>query len=157
MIAIALEGERGVEVLGLAIVLFASTNVDDLFVLVAFFVDPGFRPREIVAGQYIGIAFLFAVGLTGSLLSFVIPRAYIGLLGLVAIVLGTKRLWDNIPRRGAEKRDLASLNSSGKYPRSTAVALITLANGSDNVGVYMPAFAADSGFQIVIFGTVFFS
>jgi hypothetical protein len=32
-----------VEVLGLAIVLFASTNVDDLFVLVAFFVDPGFR------------------------------------------------------------------------------------------------------------------
>jgi len=144
-----------VEVFSLAIVLFASTNVDDLFVLVGLFADPDFWPREVVAGQYIGIAILFAVSLTGSLLSFVIPRAYVGLLGLAAIALGVKRLWETLRSRGTERQDVASLNRSGRYARSTAVTLITLANGADNIGVYMPAFAVHSGFQIVIFGTVF--
>jgi cadmium resistance protein CadD (predicted permease) len=44
---------------GLAIVLFASTNVDDLFVLLGFFSDPKLRARDIVVGQYAGIATLF--------------------------------------------------------------------------------------------------
>jgi cadmium resistance protein CadD (predicted permease) len=62
-------------------VLFASTNVDDIFVLVGFFADPKFRARNIVLGQYAGIVMLFGLSLLGSLLSLVIPREYIGLLG----------------------------------------------------------------------------
>ena len=80
--------------LGLAIALFASTNVDDMFVLVGFFADPRFRPRDIVTGQYAGIAALFALALLSSLLSLVISRAYIGLFGVVAIAVGAKRLFD---------------------------------------------------------------
>jgi cadmium resistance protein CadD (predicted permease) len=82
------------ELLGLAIVLFASTNVDDVFVLVGFFADPKFRPREIVAGQYSGIAVLFGVAVLGSLLRLVISRPYIGLFGIVTISLGAKKLFD---------------------------------------------------------------
>lgn len=36
---------------GLAILLFASTNVDDIFVLLGFFADPKYRTRDIVMGQ----------------------------------------------------------------------------------------------------------
>jgi hypothetical protein len=36
-----------VALLGLAIALFASTNVDDLFVLLGFFSDPKLRTRDI--------------------------------------------------------------------------------------------------------------
>jgi cadmium resistance protein CadD (predicted permease) len=39
---------------GLAVLLFASTNVDDIFVLIAFFSDRAFRAREVVAGQLLG-------------------------------------------------------------------------------------------------------
>ena len=45
---------------GLAVVLFASTNIDDLFVLLALFADRRVGTRGIVVGQYLGIAILFA-------------------------------------------------------------------------------------------------
>jgi hypothetical protein len=41
--------------LALAIALFASTNIDDIFVLVGFFADARFRVRDILIGQYLGI------------------------------------------------------------------------------------------------------
>src|SRR5688500_5314863 len=43
---------------GLAIVLFVATNIDDVLVLLGFFADPGFRARHIVVGQYLGIGAL---------------------------------------------------------------------------------------------------
>ena len=143
------------ETLSLAIALFASTNVDDLFVLIGFFADPRFRSRDVAIGQYIGIAILFAFSLLGSLLSLVIPRACIGLLGIVAVALGVKQLVGVLRNRQIERQGLTPAKRSDKYAGSATVALITLANGSDNIGVYLPAFAVHSGFQIVIFGTVF--
>lgn len=62
----------------MAIALFASTNVDDLFVLLGFFSDPKFRARDIVVGQHAGIATLFGLSVAVSLLSLVIPRLYWG-------------------------------------------------------------------------------
>ena len=55
--------------LGMAIMLFASTNVDDVFVLIGFFADQKFRARDIVLGQYVGIAALFSVSVAAALLS----------------------------------------------------------------------------------------
>ena len=77
--------------IGTAIVLFASTNIDDVFVLIGFFADPKFRARDIVLGQYLGIAALFGVSVAASLLSLVISRTYVGLLGIVPILIGLKK------------------------------------------------------------------
>ena len=55
-----------VALLGLAVALFASTNVDDLFVLLGFFSDPKFHARDIVVGQYAGIATLFGLSVAVS-------------------------------------------------------------------------------------------
>ena len=38
--------------IGVGIALFAATNVDDIFVLLAFFTDARFRPRQIVRGRW---------------------------------------------------------------------------------------------------------
>ena len=139
---------------GLAIALFASTNVDDMFVLVGFFADPKFRPRDIVTGQYAGIAALFALSLLGSLLALVISRAYIGLFGIVAIALGTKRLFDLYRNREQTESDLEHPDT-GRHTRVAAVALLTLANGADNLGIYMPAFAIRSPIEISMFALIF--
>jgi cadmium resistance protein CadD (predicted permease) len=139
--------------LGLAIALFASTNVDDIFGLVGFFADPKFRPKDIVIGQYAGITALFVFSLLGSLLALVISRAYIGLFGVVAIGLGAKRLFDSYRNHdGAENPEHPD---TGMHTRIATVALFTVANGADNVGIYMPAFAIRSPFEIGMFAVIF--
>jgi cadmium resistance protein CadD (predicted permease) len=140
--------------LGLAIALFASTNVDDMFVLVGFFADPKFRPRDIVTGQYVGITALFALALLGSLLALVISRAYIGLLGVVAIGVGAKRLFDLYLNRELTESSLEHPDA-GRHTRVAAVALLTLANGADNLGIYMPAFAIRSPIEIGMIAIIF--
>jgi len=51
----------------IAIVAFALTNIDDIFLLTGFFSDPSQRPLQIIVGQYVGIGFLIAAsGLCAS-------------------------------------------------------------------------------------------
>lgn len=79
---ISLRMESLVTLIGLAIVVFASTNIDDAFVLVAFFADKNFRVRDVVIGQYAGVSTLYVVSAIAALISLIIPSSYIGLLGL---------------------------------------------------------------------------
>jgi cadmium resistance protein CadD (predicted permease) len=139
----------------LAILVFASTNIDDLFVLLGFFADPKFRPWEVALGQYIGIAALFAVSLMGSLLTLAISREYVGLFGLVAIALGVKKLSDLYSDRDQPGNRPERREGSGGRARAATVALVTVANGSDNIGVYAPTFAVHTGSAIAVFALVF--
>jgi cadmium resistance protein CadD (predicted permease) len=139
----------------LAITLFASTNVDDLVVLVGFFADPRFRARDVVVGQYVGIAILFAVSAAGALLSLVIPNAYLALLGIFPILIGIRKLV--ALRHERVQTDQATIlhSTSSSYGNIAGVALVTVANGGDNIGVYMPSFAVHSGSQIAAIAVVF--
>jgi cadmium resistance protein CadD (predicted permease) len=121
---------------GLSIVTFAITNADDLLLLSAWFA--GFRAstRQIIAGQYLGICFLIAVSLSGIILGEILPPRYISFLGLVPIFLGFKALINHY--RGKADDD-NSIEKRSIHPMS--VALVTIANGGDNIGVYTPLFA----------------
>jgi cadmium resistance protein CadD (predicted permease) len=141
--------------LGLAVVLFLSTNVDDFVVLIAFFANPSFRARDIVAGQYAGTAALFAVSVAGALFSLVIPEAYVGLLGIFPILVGIRKLLE-LRHDRAEDGSVKNLDvTTGGYGKIANVALVTMANGGDNIGVYIPAFAVHSGSQVAIIASVF--
>jgi cadmium resistance protein CadD (predicted permease) len=144
-----------VALFGLAIALFASTNVDDLFVLLGFFSDPKFRARDIIVGQYAGIATLFGLSVAVSLLSLVIPRAYIGPAGIVPIVIGAKRFIELF--RGADEKEEspAPRGKVGGYGRTAAVALVTIAIGGDNIGIYTPSLAIRSGYEISVIALLF--
>jgi cadmium resistance protein CadD (predicted permease) len=141
--------------LGLAIVLFVSTNVDDLVVLIAFFANSRFRARDVVAGQYAGVAVLFIVSAAGALLSLVIPKAYLGLLGIFPILIGIGKLLElrRDRTRTAPSKDLVA--TTGSHGNIASVALVTVANGGDNIGVYIPSFAVHSGTQVAIIAVVF--
>jgi len=135
---------------------FAATNIDDLFLLVGFFSDPAYRPRAIIAGQFIGIAVLIGASLVCALVALVIPSRLLGLLGVVPIGIGAGRLWS--ARRahvaGADAGDagapvdLAPVNPAsraGLLPagaaQAIAIAAATITNGGDDLGVYAPMFA----------------
>ncbi len=134
--------------LAVSAVAFASTNVDDIFVLLGFFADPAFRARQVVLGQYLGIGALVAVSLVCSLIALVIPPAYIGLLGLLPMGIGVKKLWE--ARRGAEDGAEEAHPAPGAH-KVLAVAAVTIANGGDNIGVYVPMLATRAlGEKLVI-------
>ena len=59
---------------GLGATAFIATNIDDLFILIAFFANRRFPSSQIVLGQYVGMVALLAVSLVGSLLALVVPK-----------------------------------------------------------------------------------
>jgi cadmium resistance protein CadD (predicted permease) len=147
--------EHLVGLIGLAVALFASTNVDDVFVLLGFFADSKFRGRQVVVGHYIGFGTLYGVSVVASLMSLVIPTAYIGLLGLAPILIGLKKVWEL--RKGTDESVEEPNHSAAPSGRGNiaAVAAVTMANGGDNISIYTPLFATRSGYDIAIIGGVF--
>jgi cadmium resistance protein CadD (predicted permease) len=123
---------------------FVATNVDDLFLLVAWFAG-GYRASAIIAGQYLGIGALFAAAAAASLASLFVPVEYLRWLGLLPILIGLGMLL----RRGEAE-------SAGAQGASIAsVTAVTVANGADNIGVYLPLFAVASPWTIAAYGAVF--
>lgn len=75
-----------------AFVSFASTNIDDIFMLMLFFSQVGnqLEKAHIIIGQYLGIMTLLLISIMGSIGLNLIPRHYTGLLGIIPIFLGIK-------------------------------------------------------------------
>lgn len=140
---------------GLGISVFAATNVDDIFVLMLFFTYRAYRPPQVVLGQYLGIAVLVTVSVFGAAVALTIPDDYIGLLGIVPILLGLRKLWhlraggDDPP--DPDRREKAAAGGS----QVLAVAAVTAANGGDNISIYVPLFASVGAARIAVMVAVF--
>lgn len=143
------------------IVSFAATNIDDIAILIFFFtqLNVKFRPRHIIIGQYLGFTALILTSLSGFFGGLVVPRNWIGLLGLMPIALGLSSLLnreDAIEEFEPEIEQPEDSTASGFLsPQAYSVAAITIANGSDNVGVYVPLFASISFRSLVIIVGIF--
>jgi cadmium resistance protein CadD (predicted permease) len=135
-----------------AIVLFAVTNIDDLLALSLFFGRVREVPqatRTVVVGQYLGFVGILACSLAGGLGAAQLPSHVIGYLGLIPLVIGLRAAW-----AGWRGHDEIMGETSASRPKPIGVwevAGVTLANGGDNIGVYVPAFAAVS--VLVLAGT----
>ncbi len=121
---------------GIGVVVFATTNIDDILLLAAFFSDPRMAARNIVAGQFLGIGVLILGSTLAALLALVVPEAWIALLGIVPLSLGIRRLI-----RLHKATDSEEPPASSAHSQVVTVALVTMANGGDNLGIYIPLFA----------------
>jgi cadmium resistance transport/sequestration family protein len=142
---------------------FSATNLDDIVILLLFFsqVDATFRRRHIVIGQYLGFAALVIASLPGFFGGLILPRHWIGLLGLVPIAFGLMRLLNrdsDSAEEGEEEieRPQESPIASFLSPQAYSVAAVTVANGSDNIGIYVPLFASSSIESLLGILSIFF-
>ena len=128
----------------LGVAAFAATNIDDIFLLMMFFSSSNLAARHVVAGQYAGFVLLLGISAVGSLANLVVPSKIIGLLGLVPIAIGVKKLFDirTSPKSdGIQVQGLQTKKGSRSYRSVSRVAAVTFTHGSDNIGVYVPLFA----------------
>ncbi|WP_443217612.1 cadmium resistance transporter [Pseudonocardia sp. P1] len=141
-----------------AIGLFMVTNIDDVIVLSLFYArGAGVRgtTARILGGQYLGFgailaaAVLVALGARSFLPEEVIP--YFGLIPLVLGLLAAWRTW----RAWRDDDDDDEGEVSGRALSVPTIAAVTFANGGDNVGVYVPVFAAVGTAGIIAYSIVF--
>ena len=140
------------ETLILSIASFVGTNIDDMFLNTLFFSDTKTKEekKSIVYGKYIGIGILIVLSILGALGLQFLPQQYIGYLWFLPICLGIKEIIVNINSRDNGNDPI--ITSANKMMNT---ALITIANGADNIGVYIPLFTGFMTWQIILTVCIF--
>lgn len=129
----------------LAVPLFAVTNADDLVLLTVFFANPRTRASAIVTGQLVGIGALTLVSIVIARLALNLPDPWLPWLGLAPIAIGIRQFFSS-------DEDEESLPPAIGW---ASVAAITIANGGDNLAVYVPVFANESALAVAVISVVF--
>lgn len=134
-----------------SVMAYVATNIDDMFINIFLFSTTHSKKDDvsIVLGKYLGTGLLVAFSCLGAYGAQSFIREYIHFLGIVPVLLGIKEIWSNI--KGQAGEDQPSVAKG--FVLSTA--LITIANGADNVGVYIPLFASFSTVQLAVMARVF--
>lgn len=121
--------------LGVGISAFVATNIDDTFVLILLFSIPSLLARNVIIGQFLGIVLLVVISSSAALLALAIPAFVVGLMGFIPIIIGIKRLTN---LRGKPETIQAMKK---EYLSFLSVTAITISNGGDDIGVFIPLFA----------------
>ena len=128
----------------LGVGIFASTNIDDIFLTMAFFADSRLRRSAIILGKFLGIGVLTLLSTIAAASSLVVSPEWIALLGFVPLGLGLHALWRaRPPALVPEYGDSIEYAPPPFLAQVGAVAGVPAANGGDNLGVYVPIFAED--------------
>ncbi len=134
-----------------------ATTFDDNIYLTAFFgkVNRHFHIKHIVIGEFLGFTVLVLASLPGFLGGLILPQSWIGLLGFLPIAIGT---YNFLHREEEEQVQAVSLKlpankpqrckkslwATIRDPQTYRVSAVTIANGGNNIGIYVPLFASSS-------------
>jgi cadmium resistance transport/sequestration family protein len=145
-----------------ALLVFISTSIDYVIILTILFSISRTRKStgHVVGGLYLGTAFLVAASLVAAFALNYVPEDWmIGFLGLIPLILGIrvaiKGGKEEEEEEGEENEIVEKLESRKSTQLFWTIALITIASGGDNLGIYIPYFATLSGSEIAIMLVVF--
>jgi cadmium resistance protein CadD (predicted permease) len=135
-----------------AIGAFAATNIDDFVLLTILFTASqtgGLRGGSIIIGQYLGFSVLLVISGAAAAGLVTVPNRWVGLLGLLPLAASLRGFLKAF-RHG---------NDDGEQPvvanSLLSVAAVTVANGGDNLAVYILMFhkqaPEDTAITVVLF------
>lgn len=142
---------------GIACSSFAITNIDDMFVLVTFFseasINKTMTPLMITLGQYIGFTVIIIISMIGFGASLALPSEPIGFLGLLPILMGIWNLFGLFFSEEEEEPDTPNIAGMKSILK---VSVITVMNGGDNIGTYVPLFSQAKGAEIAVYVVTYY-
>ena len=179
------------------IITFFLTNIQDVVILINFFLESAkpaseLRNSHVVLGQYLGFSTLLSLSLIGYTISYILPVKIFGFLGFLIIAFGLNGLYQ-IFNDYREKRRKKQLNTTDLHEKEqiveqeqvefrsdgpidqceidlrekpkksicdnlkqiVRVSVVTIANGNDNIAIYVPIFVQSKAWEIVIYSLGF--
>lgn len=146
-----------------------ATTFDDNIYLTGFFakVNRSFRPQHVVVGELLGFSLLILISMIGLLLGKLLPTEWLGWMGILPILIGMRNLADYLrvgygdeqDRQTSQMRYGALMGFAPRNPslvdvfrdrRTYSVSLVTIANGSNNLSIYIPLFASLRSPQLIV-------
>ncbi len=136
-----------------SIIAYTGTNIDDIFVIMILLAQAAKSAKgKLVAGHFLGVGIITVMSMLGAFGLQNLPLKYVGILGMVPIGLGIKAWLDH--KKGADDDDAPDAQRVGLL----SMAMITVGNGADNVGVYIPLFTGFSNAErigaVVVFAVM---
>ena len=119
-------------IVALAAGAFVGTNLDNLILLVAFLSRYRLHTRVVIAGYISGMALIGALCFLIAKVGDVIPVQYLGLLGVIPILIGLKALYQLfLPEQTRQADKLVSVENHRAV--FTSVLITQFANGADSI------------------------
>lgn len=140
-----------------AVISFIGTNLDDLLVLMFLYAQTGGKneKRAILMGRYLGFGVILGISLLGAFGLSLVSDRFLGLLGILPIVLGIRE-WMEYRRASEPEAPTAQEPKKEKTgSRLFAAAALAVSNGADNIGVYLPLFTGYTAVERALFTAVF--
>ena len=114
-----------------SVIAYISTNIDDILILMILLSQVhGVAKSRLIAGHFLGVGFVTIISILGAWGLQNLPVKLTGILGIVPIILGIRAWFDRDGNEGA----------GAIAPGVLGMAMITLGNGADNIGIYLPLF-----------------
>jgi cadmium resistance protein CadD (predicted permease) len=153
-----------IETIKIGLAAAVVTTFDDNIYLTGFFseVNRTFRPKHVVVGELISFTALISISLVGFLIGLAISSDWIGLLGILPILIGlnnlrllivnkkddsakdkSTNLKQNARFHGFDSRE-RSLWDVNQDRQAYKVSAVTISNRGNNLGIYIPLFASSS-------------
>ncbi|WP_414695583.1 cadmium resistance transporter [Paraburkholderia sp.] len=149
----------------LAVAAYVATNIDNLFVLLAFLAEAAGHRRRVITGQFAGSLALIVGSILLAALFTRLPAGYVGLLGILPISVGLSKAWMRFRPANVDQDKEVQATARTNAPRTSTttgtgsswwtVACVAVANGSDNVAVYVPLYASHSHSEGMLISLVF--
>lgn len=137
---------------GVVALAFASTNLDNLLLLVSWQLGGRMQARLLFGGYLLGMLGVLLLAILFGLAGYLFPLEYLGYLGVIPILVGVRGLLVNFRVGNVEA---AAATADGTASTVAAVAATQLSNGVDTVLVFAPLLA-DSQFSFdMVIATLF--
>lgn len=135
---------------------FIGTNLDNLLLLATMYSRYFRHPWTVTAGYFVGMNLIAAITIAVGELGDLIPVAYLGLLGVIPMMMGVLALWKLLRSSQAEEAE-------GTYAGNSALAIffaliiIQLSNGTDTIITFSALYADSSNPSDYIVAPTFFA
>lgn len=130
---------------------YVSTNVDGYALLLGFFGNARYYAMETAAGQFVSVGVQIALSLAIAQLGWRHDAPFVGLAGIVPLVVGLKRIV-GLRRTGdtcVRKPGHRTFSGKGRVARIGAVSVVTTSGAVDNVLVYSSVLAGRAPHDVV--------